>query len=747
MSVSLLSKWSTRPDLSVTGTRTGRVLLGVFFVVFFLLGAAYHLSVFAAQTPATFTVELLYNVVVLAAYGALWRLLSHTFRQRQATPIKIFWTTLVLGVVLFGLAFGVSQVGRVPGMAAPAGFNYETGVPLTLTTVAKMNLLSLFEATFFFILLLRFRDLVLFKRTKTSQRNWYVMLTLMVVTSLTAFMQTPQEGEFTPLLVVAFVISMAFMVVNSFRLSWIVPLSFREKMGVIGLSGLLLATLVATLIATLVMGEAGLLPGLTDYLGQYSLPLALFVLQAVIFGILYCTTTILSLLFHLPTTGDFQRKTDEIAVMHSLTHLVSQVFDHERLVASITASPVEAGSADAAFLAVADPETGSLRPRVVATHNIAPALVAELFDTPALYEEVAATREALLIEQAPLDHRIEAQPGDGIASLLAAPLIARDELLGTLFVTREVTHGFEKDDIEAISVFAAQAALALDNARLFEEQIERERLSRELAIAREVQHKLLPQRLPRPDGLSLAASSVSALEVGGDYYDFAVLDDDRLAFIVADVSGKGTSAAFYMAEMQGVFHAISHLTPDPRAFLTHANRALSSSLERNVFISVIYGVIDTEREEIVMARAGHCPAATINLEGEAHYLRSQGLGLGLDRGELFGKTLAVERRRLEPGDVFVLYTDGLVESRSPEGHEYGYDRLLEALRRHRHEDAAELHAAVLADLDAYLGGEPNYDDDMTLVVIKWHGITLPHATAGEARSTENTAEKGALRLD
>ena len=234
----------------------------------------------------------------------------------------------------------------------------------------------------------------------------------------------------------------------------------------------------------------------------------------------------------------------------------------------------------------------------------------------------------------------------------------------------------------------------------------------------------MPQRLPSLEGLKLAASSVSAQEVGGDYYDFVQLDDQRLAFIVGDVSGKGTSAAFYMAEMQGVFQSVSHIAPDPQDFLTHANRALANSLEKNVFISVIYGVLDLEKEEIVLARAGHCPAAMISLTGEARYLRSQGLGLGLDRGALFRKTLAVECIPLQPGDVYVLYTDGLVESRVPTGEEYGYERLLDSVRTHRHEDARDLHDLLLADLNRFLGGQRFYDDDMTLVVLKWLGIDL-----------------------
>jgi serine phosphatase RsbU (regulator of sigma subunit) len=138
---------------------------------------------------------------------------------------------------------------------------------------------------------------------------------------------------------------------------------------------------------------------------------------------------------------------------------------------------------------------------------------------------------------------------------------------------------------------------------------------------------------------------------------------------------------------------------------------------------VIYGVLDTRREEITLARAGHCPAARITFNGEACYLRSQGLGLGLDRGEFFRNTLSEETLRLQPGDVFVLYTDGVVESRNPLGEEYGYERLLDLLQMQRHEDASDLHDALLHDLNTFIGST-EYDDDLTLVVLKWHGIDL-----------------------
>ncbi len=714
------------------------ILLAGVWALCYVLAAGYHLLLYSTGAPASSTVAAVYEVVVIMCYAVLWVLLGHAFQNRRATPARVFWTILLLGVFYVLAGYLVSLV---PPTDRPG---YLGGIPLTLFDIFKAGMLALLKAAFSFVLLLRLRDLMLIKRTRSSERNWYLMLGLMMLASLTGFMK-PAHEELSLLQVMTIIPAVVFMVVNSFRLSWIVSLSFKEKMASSGLALLLLIIL---------MGNAGIndaqvayIPLSIQYLLEYSYPLTIFTGLAILFGILYCITAFLSLLFHLPTTSDFQRKAGEMATMHSLTNLVSQVFDQEKLFSTIAAAPIDACSANTAWLAVPDLERGSLRPRLVALHNIDRERVSALVDVAALYDEVAGKREPLLLPQAVADHRVNARPGDGFGSLLVTPLLARDEVLGVLFATKAFTHGFEPDDVEAIRVFAGQAALALDNARLFEEQLERERLSRELSIAREVQRKLLPQKLPSLPGVTLAASSVSALEVGGDYYDFVELDADRLAVIVGDVSGKGTSAAFYMAEMQGIFQAVSRLAPSPSAFLHHANTALGASLDKNIFISVIYGVLDLQKEEFVLARAGHCPAALISLNGEARYLRSRGLGLGLDRSGLFRRTLVEERICLQPGDVFVLYTDGVVESRNEAGEEYGYDRLLQVLAANRHEDANDLHTLLLEDLGRFMGAAKEYDDDMTLVVLKWHGIDLGYTASASEDTRRKPAETATLTLE
>ncbi len=712
-------------------------LLAGLAVFSFALIAVYHVLLMLDMAAAGAIGAFVYQAVVLFAYGVAYLFLSERFRSRPTSSIRVFWSPVIAGVGFILLQYLVMRVGRPPQAmevlpeAIAWGFEYDTGRPLVPATVLQMNILSIGGAVFAFILLLRFRDLVLVKRTRASQRNWYVMLGLMGFASILTFGK-PADAELTVWQNLAIVPAVGFMVVNSLRLSWIVFLRFSEKLLCIGMAFLLILVLTAIgIMEDSLAADAMGVPASYTFIKHYSYPLSQFVTLAIIFGILYSATALLSLFFHLPTTSDFQQKAGELAAMHSLTHLVGQVMEPDKLYSTIVESPLEAGAASAAWLAIPDRSSPTLAPLVVAASGMNGDDIESAVDFVSLYDEVRENRTDILLEQAPADHRVKLKPGEGIGSLLVVPLLARDELLGALYVTKEVIQGFERDDVDAIGVFAAQAALAIDNARLFEERLDRERLSRELAIAREVQRKLLPQKVPALGGLSIAAASVPAQEVGGDYYDFLQLDPERLAFVIADVSGKGTSAAFYMAEMQGIFRSLSRLSTSPADFLLNANAALSTTLERNVFVSVIYGVLDCATETLTMARAGHCPAATIGVDGRARLLRSRGMGLGLDDGVLFSRSLCEEVVSLQPGDVFVLYTDGVIESRDATGVEYGYDRLLDVIGQNRHEEAHDLHSLLMKDLDEFVGNR-GYDDDTTLVVMKWKGIDVSHVAGSTA---------------
>ncbi len=721
--------------LAAPSSRARSFLIGLVGGVALVVATGFHVLSWSSGRPVAGMLLGVFHAVTLVGITSVWLLLQGTLGRRRPGPARSFWSLCVVAGIASLLTWFTLLIARplvqpdVPS-AALLGFDLDTGVPLVLAAALKMSVLTAIQGAFAVYLLVRLRSLVLVKRTRSSVRNWNIMIGLIAVAALSVSAQSP-ETDMNEIQTILVICAVVFMLVNAFRLSWIVPLSFRQKMATAGLSLLLLVILT---VGQSVMSEGtaamGIAAGYSGYIHHFSMPVSLFSTQAAMFGILYCLTTILSLLFHLPTSGEYQQRVGERAAMHALTHSLGGVFDKDRLHAAIAGSPVEAGTARAAWLAVADPDSGSLRPRVVAAQGIEQEKVEDLVDHDALYTDLLARRVPIVLDQALADHRVRARPGDGLGSLVVAPLLARDRMLGALFASKEMEMGFESDEVETIAILAGQAALAIENSRLFGQQVEKERLERELSIAREVQRRLLPQAIPVLDGISIAASSVSAQEVGGDYYDFVRLDKDRLGIIIADVSGKGTSAAFYMAEMQGIFQAVSRLAPSPADFLHYANAAISESLERNTFVSAVYGILNVETESLLLARAGHCPVAVVDVHGRGSYLRSGGMGLGLDRTDQFRDSVAEIDLRLSPGDVYALYTDGVVETRDRDGSEFGYDRLLDILAANRHEDADAIHAAVIEDLSRFADGL-EYGDDMTLVILKWHGLPSGNGTPGE----------------
>lgn len=656
---------------------------------------------------------LLREGVVVTGFAALWFAARPLFEERPSRPLRALGRPiLAAGGLLLVAAIPWSLSLTPPEMPGASG-------------VLLRHLLVWTEGAFVLLLLLELRGLVLYRRTRAGQRNWRLMLGVMCGAALTVFGYAPGTS-FGPLQVLLIVGAVALMVVNSFRLSWIIGLSVREKVAGAALS---LGLMVASSLALAVANGAPPGPDAASALASYSGVLDLFTTQACIFGILYSLTALLSLVFHLPTTADVQRKSDETAALHDLAHLVDQTFDAERLSKSIARAPVEAGSADAAWLVLDGTSERLIQggdhegPQVVATAGHTTERPRNQMDLAALFAEVRRTQQPLVIGDARSDPRVKVGPQGALASLLVVPLIARGVFAGALLAARNVTRGFEQDDVSSIQAFASQAGLALDHARLFEEQLEMERLERELDIARGVQERLLPHHLPEVEGLQIAAGSTPAREVGGDYYDFARLEDGRLAFVVADVSGKGTSAAFFMAEMQGLFRSLSRIEPEPVAFLSRANAALRGILEDGTFVTALYGLLDPDRGVLQLARAGHCPVALSRKNDAPHLLRPAGMALGMAPSSLFENSLATERLRLRPGDTLALYTDGLVESRSG-SEEYGYERLLDSLRRRSEGQTAPspLYDGLLADLRAFTGSG-SFDDDLTLVILRWRCST------------------------
>ena len=661
---------------------------------------------------------LLSHVAVFSCFGALWCIGEYLSNRFRASAVSDYWHLIVGASVYSSVFFTVA-------LLIPGGFSSDD-VPLAISTTVQALVLFPVSAAFCVGLILRLRELVLFRRTRTKLLIWRWMVALMVLLSLTLGLLMELDANSLLISLVSSIVLLPLLVlgmINAFRMSWVVRLSTRRKALMILLSFMLLIFCaafndLAVLSLSFVQPDASVSPSLL--VNHLNAGFYFFHAVANGFGMLYSLIAILVLVFHLPTSSDIRRGEEEVAAIFSLTRLAREDFDPNKLNRTIVESAGDAHSATMAWLAVPDEESGFLKPKVVATHNIREDILGNQVDIEGLYSELEHTSDGVLhLAQALADRRVKARPGEGLESLIVVSLVAHKHALGALFIASDVTNGFDREALNGVSAFATQAAVALDNARLFKEQVESVRLARELAIAQEVQKKLLPQSLPSIECLDMAATSVPAQEVGGDYYDCVELDDTRLAFIVGDVSGKGTSAAFYMAGMQGVFQALAPIMPDPREFLSQANRAMSASMDRNVFITAIYGVVDRSCRKIILARAGHCPAIVARVEQEPRLVHSRGMGIGLVRGPRFHKFTEAVELQMGPGDVIVFYTDGMIESRNKNNEEYGYNALVESVGRWRDKSAEVIHAGLLEDLHQFMGKDAVYDDDMTLLVLKW----------------------------
>jgi sigma-B regulation protein RsbU (phosphoserine phosphatase) len=267
---------------------------------------------------------------------------------------------------------------------------------------------------------------------------------------------------------------------------------------------------------------------------------------------------------------------------------------------------------------------------------------------------------------------------------------------------------------------------------LLQEKAQKERLEQELRIARGIQMSLLPQEPLLAGGLHFAGHCEPAREVGGDYYDFWAIDDHRYGMLIADVAGKGTSAALYMAELKGIVLSFSQSHSSPRQLLIDANRIISNHLDTTRFITMTYGVVDVRARTLTYARAGHCPL--IRLPGPtapsqaAEVLAPDGLvlGLKLDDGQTFARLLEEATLPIAPGDVFLLYTDGLTEAMNPSGDFFGEDRLSALLQSHGTAPFHQVRDEILAAITTFVG-EAEQQDDMTMLLLRVQA--MEHAAA------------------
>lgn len=247
---------------------------------------------------------------------------------------------------------------------------------------------------------------------------------------------------------------------------------------------------------------------------------------------------------------------------------------------------------------------------------------------------------------------------------------------------------------------------------------ERERMAKELEIARQVQMRLLPKESPHIPGCDIAGICIPAKEVGGDYYDFVQMSERKFGIVIGDVSGKGVPAAIYMTLTKGIFQSHAEEQTSPREVLVKVNSLMYRTIERGSFVSMFYAMLDMKDLTLRYCRAGHNPAIYFQRSnGNSTLLEPAGIALGLEEGEVFNRVIQEQELRLHRGDLLVFYTDGFTEAMNKNREEYGEERLLKGIQAHEEKPAREIIEAVCAEVKSFVKDYPQHDD-MTMVVVK-----------------------------
>jgi sigma-B regulation protein RsbU (phosphoserine phosphatase) len=298
-------------------------------------------------------------------------------------------------------------------------------------------------------------------------------------------------------------------------------------------------------------------------------------------------------------------------------------------------------------------------------------------------------------------------------SELVAPIISNTETIGVFDLESDELNAYSEDDLQVLMLLASQVAIIIEKVMLHEQLIEKKRLEGQLEVARQVQLELLPANDPQLEGYDISAYNFPTEEVSGDYYDWVRIYDDQIGLVIADVSGKGVPAALLMAFLRASLRAATHIGYSPHISMAKVNYLLWESIERNQFVTAFYGILDVTNKTLTYTNAGHNPPILLAKNGDIRFIERGSVPLGMFRDTRYHEYYLTT----EPGDVLLLYTDGVTEAQNAKDEEFGRDRLAAAAKAHRQLGARELITAVHKDVIKWTDGR-GATDDVTFFVIK-----------------------------
>jgi serine phosphatase RsbU (regulator of sigma subunit) len=299
------------------------------------------------------------------------------------------------------------------------------------------------------------------------------------------------------------------------------------------------------------------------------------------------------------------------------------------------------------------------------------------------------------------------------------PMIIKNKLVGLLlFGLKHSGSHFAGKDIDLLWGAANQAAVSIENARLYDTEAQKLKIEQDLDTARKIQESLLPACIPAIRNLDICGEMISAMQVGGDYYDLLPVNgsDSKLYVVIGDVSGKGLAASLYMTKIQTMVQFACTSDKSPKEILVEINKRIFTEMERSWFVTMSIAYFDLEKNTVKFCRAGHMPLITAS-NGTVESYRTQGIGVGLEKGEIFEKSLIEQELSIKPGQIYAFFTDGVTEAMNEQNDLFGEEKLTSILNNKGQYRSTEIMHEIWNSINSFRGSA-EVNDDMTMVIVK-----------------------------
>ncbi|MDX2195850.1 MAG: GAF domain-containing SpoIIE family protein phosphatase [Cytophagales bacterium] len=607
---------------------------------------------------------------------------------------ELLWKAIVTGTISAIILFANGAINEFLDYQFPQNELFINNFLYCIT----IAIVCVFVSNTFYI----FKKLLLYYKTKEVNNLWNVFEYLLLFTLIFNFLKVKNDDIIFTL---SFVPVFAIGVILSLNLKWIAYLDFKQKLK--NLTYLVVILMFCLYFVYFLFNQSKIFTLHIDLANN------LFIVSLMGFIVLYCTFSILVLIFNLPTSSVFEQKFDEALNLQKLSNSIHMGKTEQEVFEILIDSCCDTLFASGAGLEIFDqgdsPKQIIYRGLDKDTFYMLKTFLRKNSIRYSDLQTVAPDLKKLKFYDEVEELRYE--------SALIIPLISHGEKIGAIYLYSEVKNAFEKGLLDIANTYVNQASTAITNFRLIHEAVQTAKYREELEIAKRVQSDLLPKSEINYNGIQIVSFAESASDVGGDYFDYYPYSDGKVAIVIGDVSGRGTSAAFHMAQLKGIFQSLIQLEQDTSRFIELANNAVSRCMRKSSFVTLTILVIDRQNYTFETSRAGHCPTIYINAEtGKAKILEQEGIGLGIIRSEKYLENIHSYSFDYRPGDMLFLYTDGIMEAKNIDNVEFGVQRMADFMANHYKLHISEIKTKFTEYLHAFCTKGEIIDDHTFMIV-------------------------------